>query len=335
MRIVFLSILALYSFSAPAKQNPETFLSGCTVFNLQGEIKSFPGVFCQFLDDGTFISGGNGLRRIGKNHTVMWEQPGIYHHQVNLSPDKKRILALSSEINLRGKLRERDDVMIIHDIETGKVLHRRLARDILTANKITPLHKKYPASAVAENGDLETSHFNTIYEIPDNAQKSKISYLRPGNILINSIVLGIFILTPDLQKTLYHKVISRAQRHQIHDVQVLKSGEFIFFNNQVSDPAEKNNYSAINKFDPVTNKITYEFTPKPKGFFFSSSGGGVQEIDEDQLFFSHYLIGGYLYSRKKNTLILTTPGTYGKLYDLKPTQQIKMVDIRKFRENSK
>jgi hypothetical protein len=291
---------------------------------------------CLFLDDGTFISAGtNGIRRFNRDQTVMWEAPGRYHHQMNLSEDKKRILALTSETNLRGKIRERDDIIVIHDIESGKVLHKRLAREILTAGKVIPLEWMDNIFIRESKADIETSHFNSIYEIPENRAAHLAPYLKPGSVIINSVSLGIFILSSDLGQTLYHKVLSHSNGHHTHDVQVTASGEFIFFNNIVADNSVNYFYSAINKYNPLTDKITFQYNAEPKAMFFAAACGGVQEVSDDLLFFSHVVNGGFLYSRKQKKIIEATPGTNGNMLQLTSTQQIKLIDFRKFQENSR
>lgn len=310
------------------------YQNGCTVFKVNFDVKVYPGSMCIFLDDGTFISASsNGIRRFKPDQTMLWEVPGFYHHQLNLSVDKKRILTLATDTIQREKHRERDDAFVVLDIETGRVLYRKSARDMITANKILPMRWRETPVLKESNADIETTHFNSIYEIPANSGKA--SYLKAGNIIVNSVGLGIFILSPDLEKTLYHNVNKFSFNHRVHDVQVTASGEFLFFNNQVDDLKESYRYSAIHKYDPVTDRLTFEYTSQPKAFFFSPVCGGVQELDDDLLFFSHVLDGGFLYSRKQKKMISAIPGTNGNIFVQTPTQQIKMIDFSKFQENSK
>ncbi len=173
--------------------------NGCSVFSFPTKPKFYPGELCIFLDDGTFISAGaKGIRRFNRDQSTMWEVSGHYHHQINLTSDKNRILSLVSETTVRGKLRERDDVFIIHDLKTGKVLHRRLAWDVLAEKKIPSINWRESIILKEANADLENSHFNSFYEIPQNAQALKAAYLKPGNLILNSMELGIIILSPDL-----------------------------------------------------------------------------------------------------------------------------------------
>lgn len=333
---IIITFLFFISFSSLAGLDAKYFQNGCSVFGENDTPKSYPGEMCLFLDDGTFVSAGEkGIRRFNRDQTVMWELEGYFHHQINLSEDKKRILALISETTLRGSLRERDDILVVLDIETGKPIYKKNAREILTNGVILPLTFGLTRIIQLTNSDIETSHFNSIYEIPVNERESKAAYLKSGNIIINSAGLGIFILSPDLSQTLYHKIYQDSFNNQIHDVQVTSSGEFILFNNIVYDTTTKNRYSAIDKFDPVANKTTFRYTSETKSFFFSPACGGVQELDGDYMFFSHIVNGGFLYSRKQKKLVQAVPGKNGNIFEIIPTQQIKMIDFKKFLENSR
>jgi hypothetical protein len=265
----------------------------------------------------------------------MWELPGSFHHQINLSGDKKRVLALSTETNLRGKIRERDDIFVILDVETGKIIHRKLARELLIENRLIPLSWGDSKFIKDMKADVETSHFNSIYEIPENKGELKAGYLKHGNIIINSLSLGIFILSPDLTKTLFHELNPFSRRNHLHDVQVSPTGEFLIYNNIVNDNSEGYPYSAIQKYDSINKTLTFEYTPSPKAFFFSSACGGVQELDNDLIFFSHFTIGGFLYSRKQKKMIFAMAVTNGSIYSISGTQQLKLIDFSKFEEASR
>ena len=321
--------LMAYEWRALSLQN------GCAVTLNEGLVKSYPGQICLFLDDGTFISTSEkGLRRFNRDQTTMWELTGQFHHQVNLSPDKKRVLALSSEVVKRGNLVERDDLLLILDVETGKTIHRRNAREIVKDGKFIPPRWGNNRLLKAVNATLETSHFNSIYEVPKNKGETKASYLKAGNIIANSSGVGTVILSPDLRETLYFQPNPESYSHQVHDVQVSSTGEFLLFNNLVYDPTLNYAYSSINKYDPVKNKTTFKYTAEAKALFFSAACGGVQELDDDTLFFSHIVNGGFLYSRKQKKILHAFQGRNGNRLDIVPTQQLKLINFRSFLDNS-
>ncbi len=302
----------------------------CTLFK-EKDVLTYPGNFCVFNDDGSFLSGThNGIRKIRADNSVEWEIERPIHHQVNLSPDKKRILTLSSTYKLKAGKTERDDVILILD-ENGKVLHEQSGTWLLGQTGLKPLY--WPIlenNPGASKADIDVTHFNSIYEIPENTGAAQASYLAPGNIIINSSALGIFILAPDLKKLLYH---TKAGIWLIHDVQVTPDGEFIFFNNIVTgDKSAPNPYSSIDKYNPVTRMTTFRWTSEPKEVFYATTCGGVQELG-DYIFFSHIVTGGYLYSKSRKMIVKTVPPGNSTPLKPKPVQQIKLLDVRKFLQN--
>lgn len=347
MRLItfLLTISAAFSFSAYSQSWTKFHLiNGCTIFNMRGEnIKSFPGEICQFLDDGSYVlSSGHGIMRMTKKMETLWEVKAHVHHQVNLSPDKKRLLILSSDI-FNGKNDVRQDKFIIMDLH-GKVIHEQKASEIFRQIKVTPFMRPYTDPGHIFNAKDEISHFNSIYEIGEIRQsEKKPEWLTKGNVVVNSLIDGIFILSPDLKKVLHHTKFSLSENHSVHDVQVTERGSFLYFNN-LEKPQLKKDLSkikegetffptlksSVQEINPVNGQLIEEFDPSPDGVFFSSIMGSVQELDKDTWILSHYLNGTYLYSRSKKTIILNTPFTHVTNFRYHPTQQIKAEDLSKF-----
>jgi hypothetical protein len=238
---------------------------------------------------------------------------------------------MSSSIKEKAGKKERDDVLLILD-ENGKVLHQQTGSWLLRQIGHRPINLRIKHPIGEEKADYDLTHFNSIYEIPENAGAAHASYLKPGNIIVNSSGVGIFILSPDLKRVLYHVKIKDNEDVLLHDVQVTLEGEFIYFNNVIADPESPNRYSAIDKYNPITKKRTFRFTAEPKGMFYATTSGGVQEFG-DFIFFSHIVTGGYLYSKTKKTIVLTVPPSFSSPLRPVPVQQIKILDVRKFLEN--
>ncbi len=337
MRIIIFTLLMIITFPCFADWKLSHFQNGCTVYNFDREVKNFPGKMCIFLEDGSFVSAGqDSIKKFRADRTVVWELPGLFHHQLNLSHDKTRVLGLMSDITIRETRKEIDDIIVIINLDDGKVLYRRNARDILSSSKYFPIQSSGSPLVKSGKADLETSHFNSIYEIPENKGQGKAPFLKSGNIIINSHGIGIFILSHDLSKVLYEKSYSLSSNNGIHDVQVTSTGEFLIFNNFVQDPTTPYLYSAIQIFDPVSEKLTFDYPNGPdRALFFSVACGGVQILDNDHIFFSHLVNGGFIYSRKEKKIIYAIPGTNGDIQVNAPIQQLKLVDIRKFLENIK
>ena len=194
----------------------------------------------------------------------------------------------------------------------------------------------FPLNAAGERiltvvgADIETSHFNSIYEVPENLYSATVPFMRAGNIIVNSLSLGLFILTPDFEKVLYHRRFSFSDRHTVHDVQITPEGEILFFNNDnLTNKGLRVYHSAIQKYDPVKEVMTFEYTAKEKELFFSPSCGGVQD-HKDYIFFSRLMSGGLVYSKKRKEIVLGIPGVPHDPTEFRPTQQLKIIDPREF-----
>jgi hypothetical protein len=294
-------------------------VNGCSVFNWDGEkVKSFPGSFCQFFDDGSFLSGTiDSLKYMTKDSEIKWEYKGHIHHQVNLSPDLERIMFMSSDYNSPDKGGSRVDQLVVLSRD-GKVLLRQSAADWM---------KQVNQEGYTKH---EMTHFNSFYEIPEIKGKAP-DYIKQGNYIANSSTVGTFILSADLKKVLHFRKIHTSHKHQIHDVQILTNGRMIYFNNSHTPTSNNVYFSTIEEMDLLTNRIEFEFRANPEAAFFSRYCGGVQKIDEDIILFSHMLTGTYVYSRKMKTIVNYLYQTH--VLDspsFSPSQQVKAVDVRAF-----
>ncbi len=342
MQLIFalvLSTLSILAHSSPVNELLQlqalTLVNGCRLFALTGEsVGSFPGTMCIFLPDGSFISGSDThLRFFSKNDEILWEIPGHFHHQLNLSPDGKRILTLSSVTS--GK--EREDRFLVLDLK-GSIVHAQTAQPLLAATKTSRLNLRMPIPMGSLK--IESTHFNSIYEIPKLDGSNLPAYLREGNIIVNSTHLGVFILSPDLQQVLYHSTFANSRRHNVHDVQVTRRGTFLYFNNmvesgqpqffQVAGPGLPDLWSAVNELDPRTGKLLHTFEAQPRHLFYSYISSNVQEVTEDIWLFTHFINGTYLYSKSRRELILAVPGTHYTPSGFMPSQQVRAERLIEF-----
>ncbi len=336
---LLLSMLSVAAHSSPVNELLElqrlTLVNGCRLYALTGEsVASFPGTMCIFLPDGTFVSGSEThLRYFSKTDEILWEIPGHFHHQLNLSPDGKRILALSSA----PAGNEREDRFLVLDLN-GKILHSQTAQPLLTATKTSRVNLRMSAPIGALR--IESSHFNSIYEVPKLEAPNLPPYLREGNIIVNSTHIGVFILSPDLQQVLFHTTFANSRRHNVHDVQVTRRGTFLYFNNmvesgqpqffQVSGAGLPDLWSAVNELDPRSGKLVQTFEAQPRHIFYSFISSNVQEVTDDIWLFTHFMNGTYFYSKSRRELILAVPGTHYSPSGFMPTQQVRAQRLIEF-----
>jgi hypothetical protein len=338
--LTMLFISSLWIPGVSAKAEPLSLfdnlhlVQACNIRDFAGTIiKKFPGDMCIFLEDGSFISASDkSLRFFTKEDKISWEIPGHYHHQINLSVDKKRILALSSDyIAIDGK-KARTDKLLVLDMK-GKVLYKQTS-DVL----FKQLKNKWPAWPItpwvksATGADLEVSRFNSFYEIPKN-KNNKI--LKEGDFIINDHAHLMLVVTHDLKKIVLEKALNSSLQHHTHDIQVNPQGNLIYFNNIHAESTPTNLYSAIQEYDIVNNKMIFEFTSTPKAMFFSRARGGVQSLGNDYFLFSDQFNGTYIISKDTKKMIRSMRGTHLEGDLLLMNQQIKAQDLTKFLENRK
>lgn len=323
-------------------QDATTLLQGhyqrnCELLSFDQKFKKvFPGRFCLFLDDGHLVSADReGLKMYDKNQLLLWEVPGHFHHQINFSTDKKYILALSYH-----KHSTHPETVVDHFLKID------LKGEIVSEQNAEFLFKQvgfdFPKWSMHESFHrfgfrYERSHFNSIYEVPSNLKSSDGGIFTPGSIIVNSLRAGIFILDPEMKKIVHHEILKNSEDHNIHDVQMLPSGEVLVFNNRnIDDP--KGPYSSIDlwRISPgKPSKMTYRYTASEKQWFFSASAGAVQLIDDSYFLITHRLNGIFLVDKKTKKLIFSNPhfATGDHLADLYELQDIKKVDVEKFLKN--
>lgn len=304
---------------------------GCRLTDQKGEHRNFPGAFCLFQDDGTFISADESvIRKYSPERRVLWEVRASAHHQINLSPDKKRILAHTYKLEKKERGTVRVEGILILD-QDGKIIAETDAERILkSANITSPNRSRFNFELNQQM--IEDSHFNSIYEIGDHKRAKEIPWLQPGNIIVNSLYDAVYVLTPDLKTVLKRIPLENLSvQHQIHDVQLSSDGNLLFFNNQVKD-SKHHPYSAVQKVDPHTNKVVFEITGTPKIIFYSTVMGSVQEL-EDYYVFSHMTTGGYLYSKKAGQIVKTWPEVMDTIKSIQLTQELKLINAAQFLKN--
>ncbi len=304
--------------------------NGCHIFDSDGVfVKTFPGMNCIFLEDGSFLSASfTSLRRIAVNGSILWEIPGHFHHQLNLSYDKNRALALASVIKPKTDGRYfREDLFLVISLE-GKILAQTQASAFMpeTVSKLEfPLHSVW-ISPFKEIPSFETTHFNSFFEVPP---QSFSSTLKEGDFIVNSVQLGVFVLSSDLKVLRSHRVLKGSVDHSIHDVQVSSKGTFLLFNNDVAGKNWKR--SALQEIDPVTDKVIWEFGSEGGMTFYTAAGGGIQRLDQRYILYSLFLNGTYILDTVTGKVIRSIHGTHRlPTHGILFSQNIRAVDLKSF-----
>ncbi len=207
----------------------------------------------------------------------------------------------------------------------GKILAQRDASGILK-DRVPLLQWTVTDSVLRDRKVLfENSHFNSIYEVPP--QTNKESFFKSGQIVVNGLVQGIFVLSSDLKDISRHVIYKESKKHSLHDVQVTASGNFLVFNNEMTGP---NSQTSIDEFEPFNQKIVYRFQADPPEVFYSKNAGGVQTFGTNQLIVSSHLSGTYLINRENNKVENVNRNTHMESFKIMPVQQVKAQSLSGF-----
>lgn len=323
IQLLFIISLSLTAYAQEWKDYQ--LETGCRLFNLKGDlIKTFPGDVCLYFDDGKLLTAKDaGLDLYDKGFKHLWHLPGHFHHGLALSNDKKKILAMASDFVKYKKNKQRIDKLMVVSLD-GKILHQVLSSTLLKQLKTEPNIRR------SDINDVEISHFNSLYEIPATKVQSELPYVKEGNFIANSRDDGLFVLSPDLQKVEFFKMLPQSVRHQVHDAQILETGKLLIFNNLTKGSTEDLRFSSIQEIDLVSNEVVFEFTTTPKTAFFSQVSGAVQKLDEDHYLMSHVYSGTYIYSKSKKTFVNAITQTHFREGRPFPTHMVRLYDFRKF-----
>ena len=326
--IIFLTFIILLNPSWALEISPRHyFQKGCSLYNFSGSLaKNFPGFICIFLDDGRIVSSNDQMIRVlSPDGETIWEKSGNYHHQINLTLDGQSILAISSDIQQEKGEMVRYDHFVNFSLD-GDVLRensiRLMAAGDLLDNKVSQVFQ-----GLFQNTTRERSHFNSIFEIGDVKPNSAYPGIKKGNIIANSLFLGIFILSADFKTVLHQFKLPGSVAHLVHDVQVLPNGNFLLFNNESKPKDSVYPESAMQEVDPVTLKPVYSFSGEPGVPLYSSHCGGVQKLDDEYYLYSHMINGNYIVSRKTGKIVKSVfePNlTNGRIT---PVQNLRLVKI--------
>ncbi len=322
----FILLAVSFSTSGATKFSDRFFSAGCMLYDFQGNsVKSFPGSICLYQEDGGIISGTDrAIRALSPERNLLWEKSGNFHHQLNFTPDGKRVLALSSEVREEKGVMVRYDQFLIFDLE-GNILAENSIRNLeknLLDNNVTQFFQ-----GMFLNTTKERSHFNSIFEIGDVKVNPAVPAIAKGNIIVNSLFLGVFILSPDLKRVLHKFMIPGSPGHLVHDVQILPDGNILIFNNESNPREAAYPASALQILDPVTLKPVYSFDGEKGIPLYSSHCGGVQKLDEEYFLYSHMVNGAYLLSRKTGKIVksIFQPNlTFGRIT---PVQNLRLIQL--------
>lgn len=332
MRLVLIALTILISCRAQAFPGARDYaVNGCRIYAPTQVIERvLPGERCLFLENGDYISAtGTTLRYYSGTGEVRWELNGHFHHQMNFTNDRKRILVISSVLgSMQREQVKRYDRLIVIGLD-GKVtssLDLHIALEAAGAKSIS-VNNRFGDVVAAE---LEGSHVNSFYEIPDLRKSSAPDWLKNATYVVNGLNHGVMFIDKDLKKILRIWKSPFSFFHNVHDAQITPSGSLIYFNNNSAAGSATMLYSSVDEIDLRSGYRTLEIKAEPEVFFFSRHSGGVQVLTQDLIMFSHAIAGYFVYSRQKRKIIFAGHAPYINREQLVTAQQIKIEDLTEF-----
>lgn len=326
--LALIVILTACAHTPPLKPAaPEhPIVSQCMIMDTQGHLRwSFPSWLCFFLPDGRFITGDtDGLTMRGRNIEKLWHKKLIPHHMISLAANGD-ILTFTSEYHSiakqRAKFKGAFEVDWRVDTRQMKPVSDEIARQKFRVDKILRLNQNgrivhqmslndadYPMPwliRLLRDGapplPYESSHLNSIYEIPANA--SSLPAFKAGNLLLNDTVnRTIFITDPELRKIIWRLNFKKFGFSVVHDVSVLPNGNLLLFKNLMLDPLLP---SSLEEIDPVTEQVVWRYESRPPQNFHAVRMGSVQALRDGRILFAHTTRGDHrveMIDREGNTL---------------------------------
>lgn len=347
MKILFLLLLIVScshtSIVQKLQNQGQYIVSGCTIYDLEGKIiRSYPGLFCIFHEDGSYLSYDEKnlvLTKYDKDLKKLWSFNRHVHHEMKLTSSGDYLLNSSIvKKNIRY-----DEILLLSS--HGKLIKHYSFYDHLKEIRRPKMDSPYRTNWEQNlKFEFEFTHLAASYEVPRDMKLDDKIFAPKGSYLLslNSLGSGVYILDEKMERILdyRHLPVSRI----FHDAQLYSPTELIYFyNTGVIHPELPKDFAKVVIYDVFKNKISKEFS----GDFYALFGGGVQVLSSDLFLISdtdsafnleikdkiskhevHRLLKGRVvfYSLKE--------GIVHEVHFNQPMQQVKMWDLQSFLEKN-
>jgi len=236
------------------------------------------------------IHEGIGMIRLDSNSKLLWEFPGLTHHDMHVTPDD-HIWVLGNEIGIHPSFNEEQTTMddVILELDAGGQELRRVSILECVKNGAPELLERI------QYRDL--FHTNSI-EVLDGSIADRVPEFAEGNVLVSLRHVDAVVVI-DLQERKVVWSLSGDFRWQ-HDAQITAAGSLLLFDNhRLPEDAPQ---SSILEFDPLTKEQIWSFIGNVKQPFYSKTCGTTQRLGNG------------------NTLIAESDG--GRAFEITPKGEI-------------
>ncbi len=302
-----------------------TYSSECSVYEDNGKfIFRFPGEFCLFSSHKYFVTYNEGeLVFYDPKMNILWKHKIEIHHDIDLSDQRKEVATIYRKTKRINNVNRVDDVVVVYNFKGEPVFEWKVTEHAQELEKIYNKKLSYEFDEV--NNVTYLAKLNSIQIIPPNILEKQNSAFAAGNILINDRLNSSFLILDRNGTIVWSKVLADSGYRSGHSPKLNSEGNILFFKNHVPWPLEahelkelqkkkvirkvKNGkliftkdyctgdeteifYSKLIEFNPLTQKVIWEYIPQNKLTFCSSYYGYSQLLDTGNVLVSHISNGG-------------------------------------------
>ena len=252
-------------------------VAGCSLFDMKGNrLKRYFGWVCGFFPNGNLLLGdGFTLTFYDSRMNIVWSRDVHSHHVINVTPDGRTALVITSQI-LRGVTRI-DRLEVIDDRGT---LVRAFGFKESDSFWSGPQNwDKYVLPGVQD----ELTLIESFHQIGKNA--SSEPYLAEGGYLASDAGGMLYFFDPTLTRIVHRINLRKAWGvESLRDVQVTKRGTILAYNSSNSWRGKR--FTTIEERDPRTGALVWSYQMNPPTAFYGSYEGNVQELPNGNFLFS-------------------------------------------------
>lgn len=239
-----------------------------------------------------------GVVRMDKNSNTLWSYSTQPHHDLDIDPEGKIYVITGMDILVNGELPILDNFIevinsdgeflkkislynLFKNYQDQSILMRMKRNQVFTPSNNSKMTDSYhenltPAQKVQDMSKQNTRkmdlfHANSV-QVLDGKWTSKSPAFKKGNLLISLRTSGILLIVDPVAEKIEWLLEPKLWRRGQHDAQVLTNGNLLIFDNLSALDRSK-----VTEFDPMTQKIIWEYSADD-GKFYSSVLGGVQRL---------------------------------------------------------
>jgi hypothetical protein len=209
------------------------------------------------------------LVKMGWNSNVLFEVPGMYHHDICLLDDGSIVTLRREKRATRYKRRAiyiMDDYLV-HISPDGRILKEKSLFQVLRNESF--LRKIFNKVKSDRSHAVDLLHTNT----SDVLDRDIPGFCRKGNVLLCMRNLDLILVYDyEVDEIVWRYRGDGVWQHP-HEPKLLQNGNLLIFDN-----GYKRGWSRVIEIDPITKQIVWEYKGSPTNSFFTEARGSIQRF---------------------------------------------------------